>query len=149
MENPFENEPPFDIETAHAIRAAAIGMREGDPTLGQSLAAILRSDAPLTAADRETLALLVTDELLEEKKRGRPPVPKVKEIEQRRAVAEYVERTDAGDSAESVANDIYTRLKVRRSTFFQWVDEIRPVILQLEAMGLDGLEIMKSNQNRE
>lgn len=149
MENPPENEQIFDLETAHAIRAAAKGMREGDPTLGQSLAAILRSGEPLTDKDREDLALLVTDELLPERKRGRPAVPKVREIEQRRAVAEYVERTDAGDSAESVANEIYVRLKVRRSTFFQWVDEIRPVILQLEAMGLDGLEIIKSNQNRE
>lgn len=149
MENPFENAEPHDFETARAIEAAALGLREGDPTLGQSLAAILRSDEPLSAKDREDLALLVTDELLPERKRGRPPIPKVKEIEQRRAVVEYVERTDGGDPAESVANDIYTRLKVRRSTFFQWVDEIRPVILQLEAMGLDGLEIMKSNQNRE
>lgn len=149
MENPFENEEPHDFETARAIEAAALGLRKGDPTLGKALAAILRSGEPLSAKDREDLALLVTDELLLERKRGRPAVPKVREIEQRRAVAEYVERTDAGDSAESVANEIYVRLKVRRSTFFHWVDEIRPVILQLEAMGLDGLEIIKSNQNRE
>lgn len=138
-----------DIETVRAIRLAAKGLRENDPTLGRSLAHRLRFGGPLSAQDRLDLALLVTDELLPAPKRGRPAIPRVRVSEQRNAVAEYIERTDAGDPAESVANEIFTRLKVRRSTFFQWVDEIRPVILQLKAMGLDGLQIIKSNQTRE
>ncbi len=89
------------------------------------------------------LADMVLGRFKPENKRGRQA--KISAKQQRVTVAEFVERTDKGQPAEAVANELYSALGIRRSTFFQWVAEIRPIILQLDEMGLDGTAIMKSS----
>lgn len=106
------------------------------------LAEYLRSDAPLGPGERDMLADFIAGEFALSSRRGAQA--KVSPSGQRAAVAEFVQRTDNGEPAEAVANEIYNQLDVRRSTFFQWISEIRPIILKLDSMGLDGVEIMKS-----
>ena len=44
-----------------------------------------------------------------------------------------------------VITEIFTRLGIGRSTFLAWVKTVRPIVAQLDEMGLDGHAIMKSN----
>lgn len=131
----------FDIELDRIIRAVASGNKRAVV----HLARLLRSDRPLSPADRETLALLVEGRVLPKPRRGRPARAKVFPPEQRAAAVEYLRRTDAGEPSEAVANEIFTRLNVRRSTFFAWVSGVRRVVNQLDEMGLNGLVVMESN----
>lgn len=130
-----------DVEFSNLIRSAATGNKRSMVRLHQ----IVESDLPLNKTERKMLYNLAVGRILPKKSKGRPKGAKVKPADRRAAVAEYIERTDTGENSESVVTDIYTRLKVQRSAIFQWVAEIRPIILQLEEMGLDGIEIMKSN----
>ena len=80
---------------------------------------LMSPDEPLGMAEREFLV-----HYLKNAKRGRPEKQTVLPTTQFKAVIEYTENRDSGTKPESVANTIYTRLGVGRSTFYKWIEEV-------------------------
>lgn len=88
---------------------------------------LLSPDQPLGMAEREFLV-----HYLKNAKRGRPEKQSVLPTIRFKAVIEYNEKKELGIKAESIAKDICTRLSVRRSTFYNWVDEFEKLLNQFK-----------------
>jgi hypothetical protein len=125
----------YDTDFGGAVDEAATGKPA-------NLAAILRSDRQLGPGERERLAKFIVAKV--SPLRGRPKGPKVSGADQREAAVEYLDRTEAGEKAEAVAKEIYTRLAVHRSTFHGWIVEVGDAIEKLDRMGLPGRNIIRS-----
>lgn len=108
--------------TGHAIhnafRDAVLVAAAGD---GGSLAAILRSDAPVGAGEREMLALLAEGAFRRKAGKRSQHSPAVR----RWAAVFYIERIEAGESSDSILADLREIFGVERSTLLGWVEEIR------------------------
>lgn len=87
------------------------------------LAALLRSDEPLRAGERELLACLVEGEM---RRAANRPSHKSKPLDQRMSIGgEYLDRTLNGEVAASVEAELCERHKVKRGLLLKWVNEAR------------------------
>jgi hypothetical protein len=120
-----------DTSFASLVRGAAAGHKRSIV----QLAKIVRSGEGVGVGECAMLADMMLGRIAPDHVRGRPPRPTIRPIEQRRATAEYLERTDAGEHGEAVANEIYNRLGIGRSTFHLWLSECSETVTQLELQG--------------
>lgn len=106
-----------DTRFSDAVYAAAQGRQPDE------LAALLRSDLPLGAGEREMLAQLVEGAL--QRPANRPRGKSHKADIQVAAGVEYLTRTENGEKAASVEAELCERYAVKRGTLLSWVAELR------------------------
>jgi hypothetical protein len=94
----------------------------------------LRSDAPIGRGERELLADYVSGEF--NRARGRPSKSKIPTDDIRRSVAEYLNRTEAGEKGEAVTAEIIDRLGISRSKFHEHIEEWKRVEASVNRMSL-------------
>jgi hypothetical protein len=128
-----------DVEFSDAVRSAGYFNRP------DALIAMLNDPSyVLGMGEREMLAELVGGEI--RKPRGRPAGGSVGFPVQRAAAVEYLDRTEAGEHAESVASEICARLHINkdRTTLLGWVAEMKDLEEKMNGIPWPGRSIFLS-----
>lgn len=121
-----------DLVFSDAVRSAGYSKKP------DALMALLNDPSfVLGMGERELLSQLVGGEI--RKRKGSPAGGSVGFSGQRAAATEYLNRTDAGEQAESVASEICARSHINkdRTTLLGWVAEMRELENNMAVMQFD------------